>query len=436
MCGDGYLDFGEECDDGNLVDDDGCSSACETEFFERDYACGDGCLETTIVSASVPLLHTNTITYAFNKTTDDTCDVSHFVLFDIPNCTNVIAVTSYPLGCATEVFVPCNAAGDPRCTRVGPCAEEWDAFIGRPMKVDIWGNNCSVTITFANNLTFTEAPFGVKGGKACSNCTVLVPESCYEPVQITPEFMCWWDFDNTTCAAVYNYALSNAMLAIVPKGTRNFVSPNVLPNMDNTPTVFTEEAQTMGHSAYWDCHTFPTQTWKVDGATAVASKSTPSMVCDDCNDNSVPDPVDIERHTSADCNFNCIPDECDIARNVSKDNNTNGIPDECEMAGMTPSPPPGYQPSLAHGAIIIIIVLAVCVAAGCCAFFVSRKPNCDDDSKDAAHRERCKRENDPLWADASVSRRGPGGARGTIGLGMSMHTDTDRSETDGHRKKI
>ena len=100
MCGDGYLDPGEECDDGNLVDDDGCSSECEVEYFERDYACGTGCLETTVISVSVPLLRTNTVTYAFNKTTDETCDVSHFVLFDIPNCTDVVNVTSYPPGCA------------------------------------------------------------------------------------------------------------------------------------------------------------------------------------------------------------------------------------------------------------------------------------------------------------------------------------------------
>src|SRR3989339_369224 len=37
-CGDGTLDLGEDCDDGNSLDGDGCSSLCKTE------ACGDGVL--------------------------------------------------------------------------------------------------------------------------------------------------------------------------------------------------------------------------------------------------------------------------------------------------------------------------------------------------------------------------------------------------------
>jgi len=34
ICGDGTLDteFGETCDDGNLIDGDGCDSSCETEL--------------------------------------------------------------------------------------------------------------------------------------------------------------------------------------------------------------------------------------------------------------------------------------------------------------------------------------------------------------------------------------------------------------------
>jgi len=38
LCGDGETASGEECDDGNLVDGDGCSSTCETEALQ----CGDG----------------------------------------------------------------------------------------------------------------------------------------------------------------------------------------------------------------------------------------------------------------------------------------------------------------------------------------------------------------------------------------------------------
>ncbi len=40
MCGDGILEVGEDCDDGNLLPEDGCSSECRLEF------CGDGIIQT------------------------------------------------------------------------------------------------------------------------------------------------------------------------------------------------------------------------------------------------------------------------------------------------------------------------------------------------------------------------------------------------------
>jgi len=52
----------------------------------------------------------------------------------------------------------------------------------------------------------------------------------------------------------------------------------------------------------------------------------------DCNNNGVPDDIDISEGTSEDCNNNEIPDECDIAEGRSEDCNGNGIPDECDIA--------------------------------------------------------------------------------------------------------
>lgn len=40
FCGDGYLDPGEQCDDGNNIDGDGCSAMCEVEKVETG---GEGC---------------------------------------------------------------------------------------------------------------------------------------------------------------------------------------------------------------------------------------------------------------------------------------------------------------------------------------------------------------------------------------------------------
>jgi hypothetical protein len=53
----------------------------------------------------------------------------------------------------------------------------------------------------------------------------------------------------------------------------------------------------------------------------------------DCNANGIPDPCDLAAGSSADCNANGIPDECDMASGASADCNANGAPDECDIAG-------------------------------------------------------------------------------------------------------
>lgn len=57
-----------------------------------------------------------------------------------------------------------------------------------------------------------------------------------------------------------------------------------------------------------------------------------SKCVDDCNQNGVPDGIDLSLATSLDCNQNSIPDECDIASGESEDLNSNLIPDECEFS--------------------------------------------------------------------------------------------------------
>ena len=42
VCGDGKVDAGEECDDGNTNDNDGCSSSCRYEY------CGDGIVQQAL----------------------------------------------------------------------------------------------------------------------------------------------------------------------------------------------------------------------------------------------------------------------------------------------------------------------------------------------------------------------------------------------------
>ncbi len=57
----------------------------------------------------------------------------------------------------------------------------------------------------------------------------------------------------------------------------------------------------------------------------------------DCNGNRVPDRCDIADGTAEDCNTNGVPDSCDVALGTSEDCNTNGIPDECDGGCQPPN---------------------------------------------------------------------------------------------------
>ena len=382
-CGDGVIDEGEECDDGNNENGDGCDENCMIERHTVDFPCGDDCLDGTIITVTVPVVHPDRITYSFNKTAQSQgrCEVNHFILFDIPNCTTVVNVTSYPPNCVEEISFPCGGGDgddddddDNDCReKVGSCRDDFAALIGRPVKVDITGNECSVTLWFDDNMTFVEAPFGIKGGLDCSNCTALVPHNCYEPPEVLPEFVCSWNFTNGTCLAAYNYTVVDGIgVVIIPKGPTNRLVPGALPGTDNTPHIFTVPGQTMGRTARWDC-TEVNGTgwllWYLDGETANATLGAP-VKCEDCNENSLPDPWDIETGVSADCNGNCIPDECDIESGHSEDNNTNNIPDECEVLATT-TPPTASEAlhSGLPGYIISGTMLTICVIASMVALY-------------------------------------------------------------------
>ena len=42
QCGNGHIDSGEQCDDGNTIDTDACTSTCQNA------RCGDGAIETGV----------------------------------------------------------------------------------------------------------------------------------------------------------------------------------------------------------------------------------------------------------------------------------------------------------------------------------------------------------------------------------------------------
>ena len=336
VCGDGVTGYPEECDDGNTEDGDGCDSQCEVEYYERDYTCGNKCLADTVISVSIPIGKPSEVTYSFNKTTSSSCDVSHFALFNVPECTEIVNVTSDPPSCLSSWEIPdeCNPDGTPskKCDKIGPCSKYWkkENGFGRPVKVDISGNDCSVTFTFAHNMTYTELPMGLKGGTECTkdgDCVALVPETCYVPGEMVfPEAKCHWDYGNNTCVSVFSYSVNDATVVIIPRDPqRNFVSPTPLPGTDNLPSVFFAVFEDVGYSAYYSCNSTQFVDWIVDGEDAAIDSS--SDTCTDCLGDDIPDAVNIERGET-DCNYDGVPDVC---QQDLKDSNNNGILDNCEI---------------------------------------------------------------------------------------------------------
>ena len=112
-CGNGDQEEGEECDDGNLVDGDGCSASCEDEIAgsvcgndiqEGDEGCDDG-----------------------NNESGDGCsayceDEGTIIIFEDPTCEEMIEALEVELGMDLDAEAYCYGA-DPYCGD-----EEWNGY--------------------------------------------------------------------------------------------------------------------------------------------------------------------------------------------------------------------------------------------------------------------------------------------------------------------
>lgn len=89
LCGNGILDFGEFCDDGNIADGDGCNSTCWAEEIAPDFDTivfednGDGTYNYTFVDDDIPMI--------FIPNNDGLIDLTN-VSFDYASSGNIVSL--------------------------------------------------------------------------------------------------------------------------------------------------------------------------------------------------------------------------------------------------------------------------------------------------------------------------------------------------------
>jgi len=101
ICGDGFLDAGEQCDDGNLLNGDCCSSTCQLEPTGSPCQDGDAC------------------------TTGDTCSAGTCIGGPGPNCNDGNACTAdscdHALGCQNLKLTGTTCSDGNACTQTDVC---------------------------------------------------------------------------------------------------------------------------------------------------------------------------------------------------------------------------------------------------------------------------------------------------------------------------
>ena len=355
FCGNGILEAPEECDDGNIFDGDGCSSTCTLELIQDEAPCGVGCLSGSIISASTPVLGATTITYTISGGV--LCNTSYFALLDFPDC---MAGATWSGSCVTGSDI-CTVDGGPLCTgRGGTCSDDFDLLIqGGLAGVDFSGD-CELVLTLPEPAIFGDVSFGIGGGDdpTCVSCeTILGPTGCFAPGggDIVPMANCSW-VDGDVCFTAFSYMSSLNGSVVIPKGEFNNVSTTGIgSNSDNLPVLFDPGMSGLS-GVIFDCNDGPA-VWFLDGN--MESSDSAASMCEDCNNNSIPDPLEVINNPSLDCNNNSIPDECEL--NESTDTNDNGILDECE--------PEDDDDDTTTVVIIVIVVILILLCIICCCWF-------------------------------------------------------------------
>ncbi|HPF41757.1 MAG TPA: PQQ-dependent sugar dehydrogenase [Phycisphaerae bacterium] len=258
-CGNGIVDFGEECDDGNTMDGDGCDSMCQSENIPG----ADNCADAPTIGDGVYDFDTS------NATTDgnahSACEFDGQTYSDIwwqynAQCSGNLTVSLCGSGYDTDLVIYDTCTCTPGDANLAGCNDD--------------GCPGSAPDSYRSTLTVP-----------------VIAGNCYL-IRVGG-----W---NSGSAGVGTMTISNSGAPCNTCGDGNL-----------EPGEQCDDGNTMSG----------------DGCS-----SSCQFEFDDCNSNQVDDLVDIAMGTSQDCNNNSIPDECEIASGAADDCNMNNIPDACEIA--------------------------------------------------------------------------------------------------------
>jgi cysteine-rich repeat protein len=167
-CGDGYSNTGEQCDDGNNVEGDGCSAACELEILTPS-CCPEGTAECTDTTCSLNCYATDTS-----------------IIQTSPNCCSPLVFSAVDQACCNPTSDGyCNPYchySDPDCIVIPP----QDLDSGLCTYTDTTTDNCDDYILFRSLAANWEWAVG--------NNYITNPTNDY-----------WWDAECNAGAGCYRY---------------------------------------------------------------------------------------------------------------------------------------------------------------------------------------------------------------------------------------
>jgi len=186
VCGNGVIETGEECDDGNVVDGDGCSSTCQTEA--EGPGGGGGGAEEALITVSPTEFNIN---LAVNTNVDRTITIKNIG-------TNSMTVSINQTGLDTNVILPVSSL----TLSPGEVKNITVTFVGRSKEGIITGtlniggivigvslNVRSKLLLFDSNIIVLNEDYLVEQGDRLRTQVTLVPMGEKERMDVTLNYV-------------------------------------------------------------------------------------------------------------------------------------------------------------------------------------------------------------------------------------------------------